>query len=465
MDNINMLGLPEKYEVIRSNSDTTKYGIIYRSAKKEEVIVEPKYTVCTAFKALGKIFVAYFTSEEDEDGYYVIRNRKGDVQTDIPIYDFVACNKALYAQIKTKRGLELAVLDKELQVVKTFGVMTLCDYYTGNGNRVIPNTRQTLEVRDKDGGLCRINLTDHTLDSVISFSSDVKTRFKKEDSNVVVEEWTYELNVTKGTITKHDGLGGHMSTLATMGNLNDYLSDFVVLFDKSPEISEDEVQVKRHMEKYTLAKFIDIPDERATIVDKVIKSVPSYEAMELVHELLRYCDMNLENTMKCLEDDFTTFFKENNQGLKVEYGIKLMTLEDKVAFMMRNQHGKVYSIIDSLDKFELLNNCVYTLDLEESKVKIKEASLEGTKDIPKPKRHKGKSGASYYKRVFVVDGVFSNKEFVDEEGEKEFSLMMFDKFTYGPLVKEENKKVGRHNYNDSNITLTTTTSDVYLMLI
>lgn len=464
MDNINMMGLPEKYEVIRNNSDNTKYGILYRSPKKEEIVIEPEYTVCTAFKALGRIFIAYFVADVDGNSYYVLRNRKGDIKSDIPIYDFVACNKILYAQIKTSRGLELAVLDKELQVVKTFGTMTFCDYYTTNGNRVIPNTRQTLEVKDKDGGLCRINLTDNTMDSVISFSSDVTSRFKNDNNSFVVEEWTYELNISKGTVTKHDGAGGHMTVLATIGNLGDFISDFVVLFDVSPETLELDVKVKKHMEKYKIVKFSGIPNERATLVDKLIKSVPSNETMELIHELLAYYEMNVEETVKCLDTDFQTFFKKNEHGLKVNYSIKLITLEDKVIFMLKTERGRVHHIIQSLEDYNLLNNCVYILDLDASDIKVRETSLEDTKDVPKPKRYKGKSGTSYYGRVFVLDGVFRNKEFEEEE-EKEFSLMMLDKFTYGPLVKEENKKKGRHNYTDNNIVLTTTTSDIYLMLI
>lgn len=466
MDNINIVGLPEKYEVIRSNEDTTKYGILYRSPKKEEVIVEPKYSVCTAFKALGKIFIAYFVDGDGEDdlGYYVIRNRKGDLQTDMPVYDFVACNKILYVQIMTERGMELVALDKELQIIKSFGVKTFSDYYTSNGNRVIPNTRQTLEVKDKDGGLCRINLTDHSLDSVISFSANALTKNNHvvEDS-IKVEDWTYEVNLSKGTITKHDGFNGHISIIASIADLEKYLSDVVVLFDSTPEIIENEVQVKRHMETYKIVKFVDIPNERAVMVDKILKSVLSGGTFELIHELLAYLDMNCEEVLKYLTDDFNAFYSKNDQGLKTEYSAKIVTLTDKAIFMVKTDRNKIYHLIEDLDKFELLDKCVYTLDMSESEVAVKDTVLSDTKEVPKPKKHKAKSN-SYYARTFAVDGVFNNKEYSEDES-KAFSFMLFDKFTYGPLVKDDTKKTVRHNFNDSNIVLTTTTSDVYLMLI
>lgn len=466
MENINMVGLPEKYEVIRSNEDTSKYGILYHSPKKEEVIIEPKYSVCTAFKALGKIFIAYFVDGQSEDdlGYYIIRNRKGDLQTDVPVYDFVACNKILYVQIMTDRGIELVALDKELQIVKSFGAKTFSDYYTMNGNRIIPNTRQTLEVRDKDGSLCRINLTDHSLDSVISFSANAMTKNKAVvEDDFKVEDWTYELNLSKGTVTKHDGFGGHISTIASILNMEKYLSDIVVLFDATPEITEVEVPVKRHTETYKIVKFVDIPNERAAVVDRLMKSVITGGTFELMHELLAYFNMDYEEVVKCITEDFNSFYKQNYQGLKTEYGVKIVTLEDKAIFMVKIDKHKIYHLIEDLDKFELLDKCVYTFDMSESEVMVKDTVLADTKDIPKPKKHKGKSN-SYYARAFAVDGVFNNKEYVDEDS-KTFSFMLFDKFTYGPLVKDDTKKTVRHNFNDSNIVLTTTTSDVYLMLI
>lgn len=460
VDKLNSVGLPEKYVFIKNNDNESLIGLMYRGAKKEEVIVEPKYTQCTAFKALGKIWIAYLT----EDDYYVIRNKKGDVQTEIPIYDFIACNKALYCQIKTNRGIELAQMDKELEVVKTFGILEFADYYTNHGNRIIPNTRQSIDVKDTSGRVCRINMTDNTLEDVISFGSDARVNKINNTDEVeednIVEEWRYDVNITTGRVKKSDGVGGHVSNIADLTSLDGYKQTLNNMFGQTGVENTDEIQVKRHFETHTTLVFDGVPAERAELVDKVLKALPIDSTLEDVQYLIEYYSGN-ENYMQYVSDFYTEGFGDINK----EYSMKVMTTSDNMLVVIRKNTGKVKIIKDNLDPNYVAFDADY--GLESASAEEKELDFETGKHIEKPVKHKGKNN-SFYKRCLSVDAVLKNTQVEDDK--IEMDLMIFDKFTFGPLAVEKHTDIevdghrNRYNYNDKNIVLSTTTSDFLVIL-
>ena len=457
VDRLNSLGLPEKYQYIKSNENESLIGLIYQGAKKEEVIVEPKYTQCTAFKALGKIWIAYF----NEDDYYVIRNKKGDIETSVPVYDFVACNKALYCKIKTNRGFELAQMNKELDVVKTFGILEFADYYTNHGNRVIPNTRQTLDVKDRSGRLCRINMTDNTLEDVISFGSDARVNINKEvEEDNIVEEWRYDVDITKGTITKSDGLGGHVSSIANLRDLGEDKVILISLFGQAPEEKTEEVKVKRHMETRTTYVFDGIDTERAEKIDKIVRSIPGDGKLSNLRSVFIYFDNNLDGIAKFFTEGFKTFYKKDI----AEYGIKILTTNDKMITVVRSASGKVTMLQDDIDTDYVMPDSLYEVVSYETT--DKDLTHDEGKIIPKPSKYKNKNN-SFYKRGISAKCEMKNTENDDDLIEVKF--MLFDRFTFGPLAVEASHVEvdghrNRYNYNDQNIVLTTTTSDIYIIL-
>lgn len=460
IDKLNNLGLPEKYVFIRNNEDDSLIGLMYQGAKKEEVIVEPKYTECTAFKALGKIWIAYLT----EDNYYLIRNKKGDIQTDIPIYDFVACNKALYCKIETNRGLELAQMDKELEVVKTFGLLDFADYYTNHGNRVIPNTRQTLDVKDSHDRTCRINMTDNTLEDVISFGSDARVKqiqnTDEDEIDNVVEEWKYELDITTGKVTVSDGAGGHLAYIADLAELDKFKQTLNNIFGQEAVENTEEVQVKRHKETRVKLVYDGVPAERAELINVVLKALPSNSTLSDVQNLIKYYSAN-ENYMQCVCDFYSKDFKKLNN----DYLVKVMTTDDNMLVAVKNKSGKVRIVVEDID----LGYTEAASDYELVKADIAEKDLdfETGKHIEKPAKYKNKPG-SFYKRGLSVKAELTNSKKSDDIIGLNF--MIFDKFTYGPLAVEKTTDLevdghkNRYNYNDKNIVLSTTTSDFLVIL-
>lgn len=479
MVNINAQGLPEKYEIIRG--EESRYGLRYMGAKKEEVILEPRYIVCSAFKALGKVLLVYFVDPENikngegiinsddmpenelkqreraETGYYVIRNRKGDLYT--TAYDFAASNKFLFIQIKTNRGLELVSLDKDLNEVKRLGCLTFDDHYTKNGNRVLPSSRKSLEVRDKNGDLCRINLIDGTLDSVISFNRPTSKKTVTAKESVEPKEWTYELNLTKGKIYKVSESDLIYKEIASGIDLEKYAGDFVTLLNATPRKDIKEVEVKRHIEKSKLFVFDNIPKEKADLADKIVLTVHS--SFKLVNMLLTYYKQDIDAVYKTLTEGFCRFFHIREGSINTDYSIKIVTLNNKAYFLIKNSSGKVFWLEENLHG--LKDDTQYELvDYTECHAN---ADYSISRALAKPAWYKGKNSSSYYERVIALDAKFTEivrEHELEENKEFDFSLMLFDRFTYGPLVKEDNSR--RHNYNDSKIVLTTTTSDMLIML-
>ena len=87
-------------------------------------------------------------------------------------------------------------------------------------------------------------------------------------------------------------------------------------------------------------------------------------------------------------------------------------------------------------------------------VKSADTDFESGKSIPKPP-YLGKKNNSWYKRVIAVDLVLEN--------DITLNFIMFDRFTYGPLAVDGSTGT-RYNYNDKNIVLSTTTSDIFVTL-
>lgn len=472
MQNINNEGLPARYELIRNSLDALKYGIVYKGSKKEEVILEPEYSICTVFKALGRVFLAYMVQDGDES-YYVIRDKKGKTVFDQPVFDFVANNKILYVQIRTERGIELAALNKELEVLKTFGEMKFDDYYTNRGNRILPNTRQTLDVLDKYNHTCRINLTDNTMDEVITFSKEAKARNSNGDTvseEPFVEEWQYEFNMTTGRVMKSDGLGGHIHNIANIKGMEKFKDTLVVLMNETPKEISSDVLVKRHYEKHDVLQFNGIDNERAELVDKLLLSVRNGYGLDFIDYMLSYFKNDLENTVKAMTEGFENIIEHNENGVESLYSFKMMTTSDKAVIMIKNTYGKMCSIIKNADASEICKAAEGDMWTDEDyevtslEVGVSNLSFEDSCTVPKPLGlHKNKHN-SYYERGFLVAmGVTPiNHKDVDE---LPFKLAVFDRFAYGPLVKDNDKDGARHNYNDKNIVLKTVTSDFYVELI
>lgn len=471
IDTLNACGLPDKYSII--NGDEGLLGIGYTGKKGMDVVLLPKYTSCTVFKALGRVFMAYMeNTEEDETPYYVIRNRKGDLETDMPVYDFVACNKALYGRIETNRGIELAQFNKELEVVKTFGFLTFADYYTNNGNRVIPNTRQTLDVRDQNNRLCRINMTDNTLEDVISFGSDAGSRVNKEPVEVVVEYWDYVVNITRGTICKTADTGGTSLEVARLTGLENNRKTLTNLFGTEGTPEEVEVPVKRHYETHELIKYDEVTPERAGSIDKILKSLNTGETLESVQKLFEYfagTSNNLVETVaKFLVDEYACVYESSDTTvMNNKYLMKVLIENNKMYILVRSRSGKVTLTIK--DRPEDLNEGTYNKLVGNSVVYEKEVSYDVGRSIPRPQALKNKNNA-HYKRALNIKCTLEN-----ENGNTlDLDFMLFDRFTYGPLAHQseeslsentdaDQKNKNRHNYNDKNIILSTETSDVNLV--
>jgi hypothetical protein len=453
MKQINSVKIPEHYVVVRNTNDANLYGITYEGKSKQEVIVEPNYSCVTAFRALGRVFVAYFV--DDEQGW-VIRNKKGDICSSVPIIDFVACTKCLYGRIPTERGLELAVFDKELNVVKTFGVMTVDDYYTKNGVMVIPNDRKTLDVRDRRGQVCRINMCDNTLDDVISFGSEARVnRNTVEDSDEYVESWQYIVNVSKGVIKKSDAFGNHASVVAEIDCdwLRDNIAMLGMLFGYKPVHKKVSVPVKRHFEDEEHFIYEDVTPEKSKSVESLLRTIPSGEAPDYLTDIAAYAveyggGVDLaEYLNKC--------FKENFKAMNDKYSVKVLTTVDTCHIMVSDGR-KVTVLTGELEGVD------YGLELTVKSIKYSEKELNGEQGraIPKPKKHSGKR-SSYYKKVMDVKLECGALDYDGNDIEIDIDFLMFTEFTYGPMVGEHK---GRYNYTDKNIVLTTTTSDVYLVM-
>lgn len=450
IDTLNNIGYPDRYDLIKS--DEGLLGIMY-TGKKEEVILEPKYTACTVFKALGKVWLAYLDDSEDADPFYVIRNKKGDVQTEIPVYDFVANSKALYGQIETDRGIELAQFDKDLSVVRTFGKLKFKDYCTSKGNRILPNTKQSLEVEDSEGRICRINMIDNTLEDVISFGDMYhKRNIAPEKEEDIVEEWVYEVNFTKETIGKHDLSNNHKMVLCNIGEVPDVSKLKATLdniFKITPTEVVEEVPVKRHYEKHKKLIYSTIENDKAVVIDKILKAItPDKGSFDDVQELIEYLGTlgdYTEALAKLFTEDFQAFFEN--------YGVKIFTSDKYRYILVKNSIGKVTILkTDLADLDDYSSNTKYKIKSFE--VKSADTDFESGKSIPKPP-YLGKKNNSWYKRVIAVDLVLEN--------DITLNFIMFDRFTYGPLAVDGSTGT-RYNYNDKNIVLSTTTSDIFVTL-
>lgn len=454
INTINMLELPDKYSLIRNESDSNKWGIKYSGAKKDIVIVEPECRVCTVFKALGKILIAYTTEGDDGEEYFVIRNRKGDLEIKEKVYDFVASNKALYCHIKTDRGLELANYDKNLRVVKTFGKLTFDDHYTLNGNRVIPNTRQTLDVRDSDGNLCRINLIENTLEDVISFAKSARVNSGTDtgEPEFKIDYYDYKLNITKSTITR-------MSTLqnvgiATVSDIGEYLGELSILMGVSPTMKEEEVQVKRHKELYRTYEFANVSVERADLIDSILKSIPSFGSFDLIAKLLRLHNNNIEDVYRTLSEGFTKVIEDSFNG----YSFKMLTTSDEEYMLIKKGNNKVYCLSEPLSEGMIESSEYEVVDFD---VHFTELDSESQSKIPKPLQHKDKK-ESMYQRMIGVSLELDSID-VEEAPRIERKVVIFDRFSYGPGLKEKGST--KHKYSSDSIVLTTTTNDACCMYI
>lgn len=454
MKQINSLRLPEHYVVIRNANDSNLYGIAYEGKSKQEVIVEPNYSCVTAFRALGRVFVAYFV--DDERGW-VIRNKKGDICSATPIIDFVACTKCLYGRVPTERGLELAVFDKELNIEKTFGVMVVDDYYTKNGVMVIPNDRKTLDVRDKRGQMCRINMCDNTLEDVISFGSEARVngRDSIEDSDEYVENWQYTLNLTRGIIKKSDDYGNHASIVAELDKdwMESNIALFGVIFGSKPVHKSVTVKVKNHYEYEEHLVYIDIEPEKSKSIESLLRTIPSGEAPEYLVDLINYweCLSGID-----IVEFMSKYFKDGFKAINKQYSVKVVTTANMFHVMVSD--GRKVHVLSEELVIDLADGEV--LKIVSSEVKEKELTGEQGRAIPKPKKHSGKR-ASYYKKVLDVKLNCATVDSEEEDVEVDVDFLMFTEFTYGPMVGEHK---GRYNYTDKNIVLTTTTSDVYLVM-
>lgn len=271
---------PENYTPVINQ--TGMLGLNYTGKKGNETIIPQVCTDIACFNCMGKILIVYSSPLTATISPYTIRNKRGNLNVKVPVFDFFAGTTYMYILTPSNRGeLEWAKLNPDLSIERFVGVFQLHDYAVKDGVRVLCGSNKSgLDVLDRHGKTARIIFKTGEVEDVITFSKSAKASLVRGTAANVPKPTSFSmlLNLTTNDVSvAYDN--GETERIANIENLSEVVEILDSMLDDaktSKDVIEKSVKTGRIEKVQSCIKYSKISLEYGKSIIYIFKSLELY---------------------------------------------------------------------------------------------------------------------------------------------------------------------------------------------